>query len=184
MLGWGAGVAVLAFGAVGECVQLFRDHHHFICRLKKCLCKLTPWTQWLSCLYLGLALVVGCGFDHTDELKVMNYRQSIKSSYCDPWVEEIKKEHEVVPRCQIPYQMAPNIVYNLSHEEDIQWQALWHAQRAKFWIVGGSTLHGGKYVVPCHKSAGTASCVYQMVWNSSMEVNRTLYSNLFQSVWY
>ena len=81
---------------------------------------------------VALVLVVGFGFDHTDELKVMNYWQSIKSSVCDARVEEIKKKHEAVPRSQIPYQMAPNIVYNLSHEEKIQWQALWQAQRARF----------------------------------------------------
>jgi hypothetical protein len=37
---------------------------------------------------------VGGGFDHTDELRVMNYREAMKSPDADEWKEEIKNEFE------------------------------------------------------------------------------------------
>jgi hypothetical protein len=37
---------------------------------------------------------LGGGFEHTDELKVMNYKQAMKSADAHLWVQEIKKEYE------------------------------------------------------------------------------------------
>lgn len=44
----------------------------------------------LQCVGAG----VGGGFDHTDELRVMNYKQAMASKDADKWNEEVKNEYE------------------------------------------------------------------------------------------
>ena len=122
---------------------------------------------------------VGGGFGHTDELKVMNYREAMKSSDREAWIDEIKKEHErfekykvfkVVPRSQITgTQRHQNIVYNLGYEEEVQWQATREAQCARIRAIGGSTLHGGEYFIPCDESSYNTYCLDSFVRQSRLD---------------
>eukprot|EP00956_Cyclotella_meneghiniana_P008481 scaffold11431_cov23-Cyclotella_meneghiniana.AAC.2 len=83
-----------------------------------------PEPGTMAALFDELSLVgagVGGGFDHTDELKVMNYREAMKSPDCEAWKDEIKNEYDrfqkykvfkVVPRSKVPkgqHYMAENI---------------------------------------------------------------------------
>ena len=44
---------------------------------------------------------VGGGFDHTDELRVMNYRQAMKSGDAKEWTETVKDEYQKFERFKV-----------------------------------------------------------------------------------
>eukprot|EP00956_Cyclotella_meneghiniana_P045257 scaffold361015_cov103-Cyclotella_meneghiniana.AAC.2 len=60
---------------------------------------------------VGAGVGVGGGFDHTDELKVMNYLHAMKSPDREAWKDEIKNKYDrfqkykvfkVIPRSEVP----------------------------------------------------------------------------------